>query len=498
MKILSAEEIRNWDQFTIDHEPISSIDLMERAAYRVTEWILDRYPDRSYSIFCGKGNNGGDGLAVARQLLQAKPTAIVNIHILEFGARGTEVFQVNLARLHQFPQASILYIQEEAHLPPIGSEELVIDALFGSGLNRGLDGLTAILVQHINNSGASILSIDIPSGLFTDHSAKGMVTIKADHTLSFQCYKQAFLFAENEMALGELEILDIGLLPKYTNTIKPKFEFITIHSLRTIFHTRKRFGHKGNYGHALLLAGSPGKMGAAVLAAKACLRSGAGLLSVVVPLAGTDILQISVPEAMVLNSLDLKHIDWNKFNALGIGPGIGTSDPTEELISGILKHARVIDADALNILAASPALFSELRPATILSPHPKEFDRMFGPSANDFERADKAIAKAIELKQIIILKGHFSMVALPEGGAFINITGNAGMATGGSGDVLTGILTGLLAQGYAPAEAAKLGVFIHGLAGDIAAEKLSMEAMIASDITENLGEAFLQFQMAPK
>jgi NAD(P)H-hydrate epimerase len=497
MKILSAEEIRNWDQFTIEHEPISSIDLMERAASRVTEWILEHYPNHPYSIFCGKGNNGGDGLAVARQLLQDRPAAIVHIYILEFGAKGTEDFQANLARLHQFPQASLFYIQEEAHLPPLDPEDLVIDALFGSGLNRGLEGLTAKLVQHINNSGAKILSIDIPSGLFTDHSAKGMVTIRADHTLSFQCYKPAFLFAENEESIGDLEILDIGLLPEYLDTIHPTFEFITLHSLRSIFRPRKKFAHKGNFGHAILLAGSPGKMGAAVLAAKACLRSGAGLLSVIVPLAGVEILQISVPEAMVLNSLDIQHIDLNKFDALGIGPGIGTSDPTEELIKGILKHAGVIDADALNILAADPTLFSELRPKAILSPHPKEFDRMFGPSDNDFERAQKARTRAKEMNVIIILKGHYSLVALPDGEAFFNITGNAGMATGGSGDVLTGILTGLLAQGYAPVNAAKLGVFIHGLAGDIAAEKLSMEAMIASDITDNLGEAYLQFQIAP-
>ncbi len=497
MKILSAEEIRNWDQFTLEHEMVSSIDLMERAALRVTNWILDHYPDHAYSIFCGKGNNGGDGLAVARQLLQVKPTAIVNIHILEFGVKGTEDFQVNLARLHHYPQASLFYIQESSHFPPIDKVELVIDALFGSGLNRGLEGLTADLVHHINKSSATVLSIDIPSGLFADHSAKGMVTINADHTLSFQCYKPAFLFAENEECIGELEILDIGLLPEYLNTIEPKFEFITLQCLRSIFRPRKKFAHKGNFGHALLLAGSAGKMGAAVLAARACLRSGAGLLTMIAPLAGTEILQTTVPEAMVFNRLDLEHIDWNKFSSLGIGPGIGTSDTTVELLASILKFASVIDADGLNIIAENPTLFSEINSGTILSPHPLEFERMFGSSANDFERADKAITKAVELKVVIILKGHYSLVALPDGKAFINNTGNAGMAKGGSGDVLTGILTSMRAQGYSAADAAKLGVFMHGLAGDIAAEKLSMEAMMASDITENLGEAFLQFQIAP-
>ena len=495
MKILSAEQIRNWDQYTIEHEPISSIDLMERAASRVTEWILDHYPDRPYSIFCGKGNNGGDGLAVARQILQSRPAAIVTIHILEFGAKGTEDFQINLARLHQYPQASILYIQAEEQLPLIDKEELVVDALFGSGLNRGLEGLTAALVNHLNASGANIVSIDIPSGLFTDHSAKGMVAVHARHTLSFQCYKPAFLFAENQSYTGELEILDISLSPEYPESIHAEFEFITLQSLKKIFRPRNKFAHKGNFGHALILAGSPGKMGAAVLSARACLRSGVGLLTMLSPLAGTDILQSSVPEAMVLTSPDLKEADWSKYASLGIGPGIGSSDPTIDLVSMILDKATVVDADALNIISQRTVLLNQLRFGTILTPHPKEFERLFGHTSNDFEKAALARAKAKELGLIIILKGHYSLVAFPDGRAFFNITGNAGMATGGSGDVLTGILTGLVAQGYEPEEAALLGVFLHGLAGDIAAEKLSMEAMIASDITDNLGEAFLQIQM---
>lgn len=495
MKILSAEEIRNWDQFTIENEPVSSIDLMERAASRITDWVLEHYPGQAYAIFCGKGNNGGDGLAVARQLLQAKPDAILNIHILEFGIKGTEDFQQNLARLHHYTGASLFYIQEEGHFPPIHKNELVIDALFGSGLNRGLEGLTAKLVQYINDSTAKILSIDIPSGLFADHSARGMTTIHSDHTLSFQCYKPAFLFAENEHIIGNLEIVDIGLLPGYLETIHPKFEFITLYSLRAIFHPRRKFSHKGNFGHALLIAGSTGKMGAAVLSARACLRSGVGLLTMVTPLAGIDILQTSVPEAMVMDNLDISTIDWSRFNAVGIGPGLGTSELAANLLSQVSGHLNVVDADALNIISQRPELLKTLRPGTILTPHPKEFERLFGATSNDFERADKAIAKAKEHQLIIILKGHYTLVAMPDGKAFINITGNPGMATAGSGDVLTGILSGLIAQGYIPEEAARLGVFLHGLAGDIAAEKTSMEAMIASDITENLGEAFLQLQM---
>lgn len=495
MMILSAEQIRNWDQYTIEHEPLASIDLMERAASRVTEWILDHYPGKRYSIFCGKGNNGGDGLAVARQILEACPEAIVTIHILEFGIKGTTDFQLNLARLHHYPKASLFFIQEEEHLPPIDKDELVIDALFGSGLNRGLEGLTATLVKHINASGAKIISIDIPSGLFTDHSTKGMVTIEADHTLSFQCYKPCFLFPENENSIGQLEILDIGLLPAYLLTIQPIYTFNSLQAIRELYRPRMNFSHKGNFGHALILAGAKGKMGAAVLAARSCLRSGVGLLTMASPAEGFDIIQISIPESMVINTAEIGQLDIKNFKAIGIGPGLGTSEKTAESVAGILPFSDVIDADALNILAARPELIKAVRKGSILTPHPKEFERIFGPSANDFERAEKAILKAGELGLIIVLKGHYTMIALPDGKAYFNLTGNAGMATAGSGDVLTGILTGLVAQGYEPESAAQLGVFLHGLAGDIAAERGSMEAMIASDITENLGQAFLQIQL---
>ncbi len=502
MKILSADEIRNWDQYTILHEPVASLDLMERAAGKCAGWLLQQYPDAaSFSVFCGKGNNGGDGLAIARMLLEQKYP--VTVHILEFGHKGTDDFQANLARLHKFPDADIHFIQTEENFHPIPEGQIVIDALFGSGLNRGLEGVTAKLVEHINLSGREIVSIDIPSGLFTDRSSKGHIAVHARHTLAFQCYKPAFLFAENQDATGVIHILDIGLHPAYYDSLSSRYELTDEKLVASIYKPRKRFSHKGNFGHALLVAGSYGKMGAAVLAAHACLRSGAGLLTCHIPKSGYGILQTAVPEAMLQTDFNpsfntkLADDELSRYESIGIGPGIGTASETKMLIREIFDTYRnpiVIDADALNCLASQKDLVSLVPAGSILTPHPKEFERLFGESPNDFERALLAMQKASELKCVIVLKGHHSLVATPDGKGFFNSTGNPGMAKAGSGDVLTGILTGLLAQGYHSVETAIFGVYLHGLAGDLAAAEYAEEAMLAGDIIQCLGAAFRQFR----
>lgn len=498
MKLFSAEEIRAWDQYTIQQEPISSIDLMERAAGKCADWLeRNNYTDKPFHIFCGKGNNGGDGLAIARMLSERSQS--VTVHILEFGHKGTDDFQLNLARLHQYPDITIRFIQTEENFHELNTDYIVIDALFGSGLNRGLEGVTAGLVNHINQSGCTVISIDIPSGMFTDHSSKGNVVIKASHTLSFQCYKLAFLVAENSEFIGEVHILDIGLHPDYYKSVSSKYELTDKEIIHSIYKPRNRFSHKGTFGHALIIAGSYGKIGAAVLAAKACLRSGVGLLSCHIPKCGYDILQTALPEAMLMTDFNSSFItkiedDLSKYKAIGIGPGIGTASETRLMIKQVFENYRrpvVLDADALNNIASQKDLFYQIPHGSILTPHPKEFERLFGETNNDFERIELALQKAGELNITIILKGHHTFIATPEGKAYFNSTGNAGMATGGSGDVLTGILTGLLAQGYTSFNAAILGVYLHGLAGDIAAERLSMEAMMAGDIIENLGQAFI-------
>ncbi|MEI9944803.1 MAG: NAD(P)H-hydrate dehydratase [Chitinophagaceae bacterium] len=496
MKIFSAEVIRQWDQYTIANEPIASIDLMERAASQCVKWLEENeYTGKRFVIFCGKGNNGGDGLAIARMLLEKEYDVIV--YILELNHKGSSDFQANLAKLEKLP-IDILPIQTEKNFPSFAEGDIIIDALWGSGLDRPLDGIAIQLVEQINESGCEIISIDVPSGLFVDRSSKGNTIIKATHVLSFQTYKLAFLVAENAAFAGQIHILDISLHTGFYKSANTDYELIDDIIIKSIYKPRKKFAHKGNFGHSLIVAGSYGKMGAAVLAAKACLHSGAGLLTCHIPKCGYDIMQSSVPEAMVMtdfNSSFLTKIedDIKKYDAVGIGPGIGGASETKTLIKDVFDnyhHPVVIDADALNIIAAQKYLLRPIPPQSIITPHPKEFERLFGETANDFDKIEMAIHKAKELNIIIVLKGHHTLIATPEGKIFFNSTGNAGMAKGGSGDVLTGILTALLSQGYNSIETAILGVYLHGLAGDIAAKEFSMEAMTATDIIKNLGEAF--------
>jgi len=500
MKILKADQIRSWDQYTIEHEPVASIDLMERAATKCFEWLDNNgWFVHSFSIFCGKGNNGGDGLTIARMLTVSG--CKVSVYILEFGHKGTDDFQTNLARLHQYPAVDIHFIQEESNFHTLSQETVIIDALFGSGLTRPLEGFTAKLVDHINNSGCIVIAIDVPSGMSVDQSSKGNKIVKAKYTLSFQCYKLAFLVAENADFIGEVIILDIGLLPEFLGSLDTNFELVDKPIIRSIYKPRNRFAHKGNFGHAMIIAGSYGKMGAAVLAAKACLRSGVGFLTCFVPKCGYEVLQTAIPEAMVItdaNSSIITKIDDDvlKYDSIGIGPGLGTASETRTAIKELLsiyKKSIVIDADALNVLSTEKSLPS-LPPGSVLTPHPKEFERLFGECKNDFERIEKALNNAKLINCLIVLKGHHTFIACPNGKGYFNNTGNAGMATAGSGDVLTGMITGLLAQGYSSEDASILAVYLHGLAGDIAAKEFSKEAMIAGDIIDCLGKAFKQLE----
>ena len=498
MKLLSAAQVRQWDQYTMQHEPVSSINLMERAAKACSKWILQNTLAGSYCIFCGKGNNGGDGLAIARMLTTAGRVCKVYVAAFDVSAKGSEDFQANFALLHQLQSVPITLMQDEGDFPVLPTDAIIIDALFGTGLSRKLDGNNAKLVEYLNATGNIIISIDLPSGMFSDESSMGNAVIQAHHTLTFQCKKLAFLLAENEPLLGQVHIVDISLHPDFTDTIETKFQLTNKAKCQSILQPRRLFAHKGNFGHALLIAGSYGKMGAAVLSSKACMKSGAGLVTAHVPQCGINVLQITVPEAMC--SADesdriVSSIPSNlaTFNSIGIGPGIGSANESAFLIQKIIEIVTsplVIDADALNILSVRKELLRQLPENTILTPHPKEFARLFGENPNDYQKIETALRKAYELKIIIVLKGHHTFIATPSGEGYFNITGNAGMATGGAGDVLTGIITGLLAQGYAPTDAAIAGVFIHGLAGDLAAGIHSMEAMTAGDIIDRMGNAF--------
>ncbi len=505
MKVLTAQQLKEADLYTIEHEPVAAIDLMERAAQTCVDWLLrHKISTPEIHIFCGGGGNGGDGLAIARLLhgyietSSAQVLKNISVYILQSGKKGTAEFETNRARLNGLA-VSIKYIESENEFPHFSEDDLVIDALYGFGLARPLEGMSAALVNHLNSSRAEIVSVDLPSGLFADQSSLNNTIICARHTLTFECYKPGLLIAENAPFVGNVHVRPIGLHTSFLQSLKTDFETTDPGFINQIFRPRNRFAHKGNFGHALLVGGSYGKIGAIVLATSSCLRSGAGLVTAYLPECGYPILQTAVPEAMTITDpanifLSQPPPDLDRFSAIGIGPGMGLEKATTAVLQSIIesyKKPMVLDADALNALAQEPELQAKLFQNTILTPHPKEFERLFGKSANGFEQIALARKKATELDVIIILKGHHSLVALPDGRAYFNTTGNAGMAKGGSGDALTGILTALLAQGYAPADAAVLGVYLHGLAGDFAAKKSSKEAMTIRDLIFHLSDAFL-------
>lgn len=498
MKIFSVDKIKEADEYTIQNEPIADIDLMERAAKQLFKWIEHRVdPSHRIFVFAGLGNNGGDGLALSRMLTEAGYEVFV--YVVKYSDKSSDSFSINFNRFKTAAPEHLVEIESEKAFPEIGEEDLIVDAIFGSGLTRPVKGIAAAIIRRINASPAVTLAIDIPSGLYADKCSlnAGGELIHADYTLSFQLPKFAFLLPENESFVGEWHILDIGLHPEFIQKTQVENFYLLKQDIRPLIKKRGRFSHKGTYGHALLVAGSYGKMGAAILSAKACLRSGVGLLHVHIPKAGYTILQTALPEAML--SIDrydnyFSEIpDLAPFNAIGIGPGLGMEHQSQMAMKLLIQNYRnpmVIDADGLNILAQNKTWLSFLPPNSILTPHPKEFERLAGKWTNDFDKIEKQKAFAIRFKIIVVLKGAHTTICLPNGHCYFNSTGNPGMATAGSGDVLTGIITGLLAQHYAPEHAALLGVYLHGLAGDLAVRKTGLEALLAMDIVNSIGRAF--------
>jgi NAD(P)H-hydrate epimerase len=498
MKLFRNDQIKQIDEHTMKEEPIASIDLMERAAGQVLRWFLPRFErSRRVIVFVGPGNNGGDGLAIAR-LLQSNRYE-TEVHYVNFTDKTSEDWNKNLKRLKSETNVTVNYIAGSDELPVISSADIIIDAIFGSGLTRPVKGLAGEVIKHLNRINATIISIDIPSGLFGEDNTGNDYNniVSANYTLSFQFPKISFMFAENAKYLGEWEVLPIRLSINATrNTISP-YIFTEKSEVAHLLKKRNKFDHKGIFGHGLLIAGSYGKIGAAALSAGAALRTGIGLLTCHVPMCGISIIQSALQEAMVETDRNEKYFSeiekTDSFSAVGVGPGIGTEPESQKALCKLLtacKKPMVIDADALNILSLNKGWLPLIHEGTILTPHPKEFDRLAGKTGNSFHRLRREIEFSKEHKCIVILKGAHTSITTPDGKVFFNSTGTPGMATAGSGDVLTGILLSLLAQGYTPENAAVLGVYLHGLAGDFAAEKLCYESIIASDIIKNLAKAF--------
>jgi len=498
IKLFRSDQVRQIDAYTISEEPVSSIDLMERAATQLLKWFLIKF-DRSERIFifAGPGNNGGDGLALARLLsINGYET---EVWYIDFTEKTSEDWKINFQRLKNETNVRINILKSTEQFPVITERDIIVDAVFGTGLTRAINGLAAEIIRLINNSPARIVSIDIPSGLSgEDNSANNSQTIiKACYTLTFQFPKLSFLFPENSQFTGEWISLPIGLSSNAIRNTESPYYLLDGKYVASLLKKRNKFDHKGTFGHGLLISGSEGKAGAAVLGSKAALRAGIGLLTCHLPSRSLSILQSSIPEAMADPDQNEDHFsfigDTGSFSAVGVGPGIGTDPDTQQAFLNLLRECRkpmVIDADALNILSLHNDWYSLLAEGTILTPHPKEFERLAGKTADSYERLNRQMEFSRTYRCIVIVKGAHTCITTPDGRAIFNSTGNPGMATAGSGDVLTGILLSLLSQGYSPENAAVSGVYLHGLAGDIAAGELCYESIIASDIINNLANAF--------
>jgi ADP-dependent NAD(P)H-hydrate dehydratase / NAD(P)H-hydrate epimerase len=497
IKILAVEQIREADIYTINNEPIRSIDLMERAATKCAEWLTGKISGQKVRIFCGMGNNGGDGLALTR-ILQADFIP-AEAYVVHSGTAFSEDCLQNLKKLEELLPEFIHHISNENDIPEIDLNDVVVDAIFGSGLSKPVTGIAAAVIDRINSCNAITVSIDIPSGLYADTYTdpnNGSV-MQADYTLTFQTPKLAFFFSQNERFTGEWIPLDIHLHPDFIEQVKTKNYLLTKQDIAPILKPRSRFSHKGTYGHALLIAGGKGKTGAAILASKSAIRSGLGLLTVHLPEEAVIPLQTSVPEAMISfdQSKDFfsQIPDLSMYNAIGIGPGLGQRPETAVALKLLIQEIKVpvvFDADALNILGDNKTWLSFLPPGCILTPHPKEFERLAGKTDDEFERLKLQKEFSAKYNCYVVVKGAWSSISTPDGNVYFNPTGNPGMATGGSGDTLTGIILSLLAQHYTPLESVLAGVYIHGLAGDFAAEEKGYPSLIASDIVNCLSEAF--------
>lgn len=498
MKVLTTKQIREADAYTIENEPVASIDLMERAAAQLHKTLLDRYAGQEvFRIFCGHGNNGGDGIALARLLAESKRT--VCIHIYHGNGGLSPDGEINRSRLPKTPLLTVTQLVQDADLPEIDPEDVVVDALLGSGLTREPDGFYATLIDHINQAEAEVVAVDIPSGLFGEDNRTNSMkhVIRASLTLTFQIPKLSLLLAENGEYVGDWISLPIGLLDTFFEQVESPWYLMDHRLIRSLLKPRRKFDHKGTWGHALLISGSVGKAGAAVLGAHAALHAGTGLVTVHTPGSGRVIIQTAVPEAMVSVDPDTDYWtslpDLTPYTAIGMGPGVGTHPETRDILMQMLERQEqpvVLDADALNLIAQVPGGINKIPKNSILTPHPGEFKRLFGEDPDELSRLDRMRRLAQTYELILVLKGAHTVIAATDGQLWFNDTGNPGMATAGSGDVLTGIITGLLAQGYDPLNAARIGVYLHGVAGDFAAEVVGMEALTAGDLHKYLFFAF--------
>lgn len=503
MKLFSGEQIYAADKFTIEKQQISSEILMERSAVQIFNWIHARMQGAPVKIhiFCGIGNNGGDGIALARHLQEHGYN--LGVYVVNYSKKRSKDFLINLERLKDrkmWPE----FLDSDCDFPQIGRDDIIVDAIFGIGLNRIPDPWVVKLIAHLHKTEAFILSVDIPSGLYTDKIPEDEnAVIKANFVLSFQTPKLVFFLPETGKFIDQWEVLDIGLDPEYLIKTETAYDLIGKHDVLPLYIPREKYAHKGTFGHALIVGGSKGKIGAVTLASRASLHVGGALVTAYIPECGYTILQTSLPEAMVLTNGEeaISKIEFDiSPTVVGIGVGLGTNDDTVKALSKFLdknKLPLVIDADAINILAKNKDLLQKLPAQSILTPHPKELERLLGKWKDDFDKLKKTKAFSKKYNCIILIKGAHSITIYGDRG-YINSTGNPGMATAGSGDALTGMITGLIAQGYGPLQASIFGVYLHGKSGDIVVEQTGYQSLTATDVIDGIGSAFIDLFKMPE
>jgi hydroxyethylthiazole kinase-like uncharacterized protein yjeF len=496
MEILTAKQIYKVHKATIETQGVTSLDLMERAGTVCFDWIHSRLQGNPIVIhlFCGIGNNGGDGLVIARHLHQHGYN--VKCYIVNFSEKRTDGFLKNFDRLKDAGVWPTI-INSKNGFPEISANDVVVDAILGMGITRKITGFTVDLLKHINSIKAYTLSIDIPSGLFADKSFSKQCTIlEASHTLTFQRAKIAFLLPENEPYIYTWESIDVGFDENYIAKMKVDSFTTEKEGILPIYKKRTKYSHKGSYGHSLIIGGSYGKIGSVSLAAKAALISGSGLVTAYIPKCGYEIVQNSIPEVMVEVDADNELESFNFKSTptvVGVGVGIGTSEKTKKGFDFFLKNNKlplVIDADALNLISENKDLLKLLPEDSVLTPHPLEFERLVGKWKNDHDKLKKLKTFTIDYKVIVILKGAHTIIS-QKGQMYFNTSGSPALATAGSGDVLTGIITGLIAQSYSHIHASILGVYLHGKTANLAVSDTSVESFTASTIIEYLGKAFM-------
>ncbi len=498
MKIFDVAQLREADKITTEKQGITYSELMERAATLVFKEINRRLDKNAVpiKIFCGTGNNGGDGLVVARLLRLEGFT--VEIFIVNYSTKRSPDFLLNYDRIKEISNSWPTQIKEENDFPKLSPRDFVVDAIFGIGLNRPPDEWVGKLITHINNSGAFILAMDMPSGLYADKIPdKKVAVIRANFTLSFQAPKLVFFMPQAADFVGDMQVIDIGLDREYLSNAPAVAHLIGKQESIGLYKPRKMNSHKGNFGHSLIVGGSYGKIGSISLTATAALRTGAGLVTIYSPKCGYEILQITLPEAMVITDeadKELRNIDFEIGpDVVCFGMGSGTSEGTAAAFKSLLKKTKnpmVIDADGLNLLSKNPEFLKLIPEKSVLTPHPKELERLIGEWKDDFDKLEKVKSFSHKYNLIMVIKGAHTFT-IHKDDIYVNNSGNPGMATAGSGDALSGVITGLISQEYEPLTAAVFGVYLHGKAGDIAADKLSYQGMIAGDIINNIGSAFL-------